>query len=228
MTKHTEKEKAVRLRKAGHSYNYIVDKVNISKSTLHYWLADIPYTPNEETIKRIGNARAKSGEVKSRIKRESIEKARKEAKKDIGRINNRDLFMLGLGLYIGEGAKTQSLIRMINANPDVIRLSIGWFKNVCGLSDENFSVAVHLYPDNNIKESLQYWSAVTNLPLRQFGKTQIDRRENKKMAKRGRLPHGTVHLTIKSCGNEKFGVFLSRKIQAWSDEVYSQSNNMRV
>ncbi|MFC1775571.1 hypothetical protein ACFLY0_01820 [Patescibacteria group bacterium] len=154
--------------------------------------------------------------------------ARKEAKKDIGRINNRDLFMLGLGLYIGEGAKTQSLIRMINANPDVIRLSIGWFKNVCGLSDENFSVAVHLYPDNNIKESLQYWSAVTNLPLRQFGKTQIDRRENKKMAKRGRLPHGTVHLTIKSCGNEKFGVFLSRKIQAWSDEVYSQSNNMRV
>jgi len=220
MVKHIEKEKAIELRKAGHSYNYIVDKVRVSKSTLHHWLADIPYTPNKETVARIGKARAKSGEVKSRIKRESIKRARIEAKKDIGSVSKRDLFMLGLGLYIGEGGKTHDTVRIINANPNVIKVSVRWFEEVCGVTRKHFSLIIHLYPDNDIEESLGYWSEITGIPRGQFGKTQIDRRKNKKMAKRGKLPHGTAHLYVRSCGNKDFGVFLSRKIHAWMQEMY--------
>lgn len=226
MVKHIEKEKAIKLRKEGHSYNYIVDKVFVSKSTLHHWLADIPYTPNKETIARIGKARAKSGEVKSRIKRESIERARNEAKKDIGNVSKRDLFMLGLGLYIGEGSKTGEHIRIINSNPEIIKISIIWFEEICGVRKHNFSLAIHLYPDNDIEESLGYWRRITGIPRNQFGKTQVDKRVGKKMGKRGKLPHGTAHLSVRSCGNKDFGVFLSRKIDAWMKEVSKDSKNI--
>ena len=138
--KYELRQNATVLRKSGHSYNYIAEKVGVSKSTLSYWLANIPYTPNAETIKRIGNARAQSGRVKSKQKLESILKAQEVAKKDIGTLNKRDLFMLGIGLYIGEGGKTFNIIRLINSNPMVIKAIIKWFKDVCDLTEENFTL----------------------------------------------------------------------------------------
>ena len=213
------KNKAVRLRRLGHSYSYISEKILISKSTLHYWLATIPYTPNAETIERIGKARAKSGMVKSRLKRESIAKAKELAKDDIGALSKRDLFMLGIGLYIGEGTKTHSIIRVINADPKVIVLAIKWFKEGCGLNNTNFSIRLHLYPDNSEEDSLRFWSRATGLPKNQFQKIQVDLRKDKKMFKRGKLPYGTAHLTVKSNGKKEFGVFLSRRINAWIEEV---------
>jgi len=219
MTKPSTKNKATELRKRGYSYNYIAQKINVSKSSLSSWLADVPYTPNQETIDRIGKARAKSGQVKSQQKLNSILKAREVAKKDIGILTRRDLFMLGLGLYIGEGSKADNLVRIVNANPKVILLAIRWFKEVARLSNENFSIRIHLYPDNNIEECLNFWSKVTGLLRKQFQKTQIDLRKNKKKTKKGKLPYGTAHLTVKSNGRKELGVFLSRRVAAWIEEV---------
>src|SRR2546429_81813 len=103
MVRFADRMQAIELRKVGHSYNYISSALKISKSTLSGWLADIPYTPNEETVKRVGLARAASGKVKSEIKQASIREAIVEAKRELGKVSRRDLLMLGLGLYIGEG-----------------------------------------------------------------------------------------------------------------------------
>ncbi|KKQ35848.1 MAG: hypothetical protein US50_C0004G0037 [Candidatus Nomurabacteria bacterium GW2011_GWB1_37_5] len=215
----TIREQVFNLRKAGHSYNYISEKAGISKSTLSGWLSKIPYKPNEETIDRIGKARAASGYAKSKMKLESIIKAEQEAVNDIGKITKRDLFMLGIGLYVGEGTKTHGIVRIINADPKIIKLAIKWFEKVCGLSRDNFRIRLHLYPDNNIKECIRFWSDFCGLPFGCFQKVQIDRRKDKKGFKRGKLPYGTAHLSVKSNGNKEFGVFLSRKINGWIKEV---------
>ena len=186
MTKYLTKQKAIKLRKEGYSYNYIADRVGVSKGTLSCWLAEVPYTPNKDTISRIGKARAKSGEVKSLQKLNSIKLAKSEAKQEIGFINKRDLFMLGLALYIGEGSKSYGVVRVINANPDVIVFMIKWFKEIFGMSDKNFVVRLHIYPDNNEAECLNFWQKKTGLSSLQFQKTQVDIRKNKKLAKRGK------------------------------------------
>ncbi|MDO8481922.1 MAG: hypothetical protein Q7S75_02480 [bacterium] len=218
MTKVHAKTIALELRKAGHSYNYIAPIAGVSKSTLGVWLADVPYTPNAETIARIGNARAASGAAKNKIKRVSIMMARDEALKELGRMTRRDIFMLGLGLYIGEGAKSTAMVAFANSNPAVIILMIKWLE-VLGLKKANLRLCIHLYPDCNEKESLQYWSRMTTIPRSQFRKTSIDRRTDKKIVKAGKLPHGTAHLIVNSLGEKRFGVFLARKMMAWSDEV---------
>ncbi len=215
----TIREQVFKLREDGYSYNFISEKIGISKSTLSGWLSGVPYTPNKETIARIGKARAASGEWKAKRKLESFEQAARAAKNEIGKITKRDLFMLGIGIYIGEGAKTNDHIRVINADPKIIKFAVGWFEKVCGLSRENFRIRLHLYPDNNIEQCIKFWSGASGIPMNQFQKTHIDIRENKKIFKKGKLPHGTAHLSIRSNGKKEFGVFLARKINAWIGEV---------
>ncbi len=204
------------LRNAGYSYTYISAQTGISKSTLSGWLGAVPYIPNEETVLKIGKARAASGEAKNKVKRESIAFAGEEALKDIGKVSERDLFMLGLGLFIGEGSKSSQLVSFVNSNPKVVRFIVHWFTQVLGLSKKNITIRLHLYPDNDQLACVLFWSNVTNIPTRQFQKTYIDRRENKKAIKTGKLPYGTAHVVIRSRGEKRFGVHLARKIQAYS------------
>lgn len=213
------REKTFDLRRQGYSYTYISERTGIRKSTLSDWLHNVEYHPNQEIIDRIGKARAASGRVKHLQKLRTIEEARRIAISDIGKLNRRDLFMLGIGLYIGEGSKTSNIIRVINSNPEIIKLALKWFRNICGLRDENFSLRIHMYPDNDIGETLKYWSNQTGVPLSHFSKTQVDTRTGKKSLKRGKLPFGTAHLSIISRGNKDFGVKLLRRILAWIEIV---------
>lgn len=221
MTKTSVKEEAIRLRKQGYSYNLIADKHNVSKSTLSLWLADIAYTPNEEVITRIGKARAASGVAKHKQKINSLAQARVLAETDVGKFSNRDLFMIGLALYIGEGEKNNN-VGVINADPRIIVTTVKWLQKFYNVPKSNFTLAIHLYPDNNSQASLQYWSKLTKIPTSQFGKTQVDRRPNKQSGKRGKLPHGTAHLRVKAMGNKDFGVLLSRRIKSAMDIVLDQ------
>lgn len=221
MHKLSVREIAISLRKAGYSYAYISAKTGLPKSTLSGWLASVPYTPNAETVRRVGKAIAAANARKSKIKQQTFLEARQEAKKEIGLLSNRDIFMFGLGLYLGEGSKTNDVTRIVNSDPKVISLALKWFE-VIGLSRASFAITLHLYPDTDVEKSIAFWSAHTGLPRPQFLKVQIDWRKNKKMYKLGKLPYGTAHLSVRSLGNKKFGVALSRKILACIEEVSSR------
>ncbi len=219
MTKLNLREQALKLRKEGYSYRYIKDKVGVSLGTLSEWLFHVKFSPNQETLERIGKARVAAMLSKHKKKEEQIKRALSLAKKDIGSVTERDVFMLGLGIYIGEGSKTHNNIRVINADPRVIRFVIVWFKSKLQFKNENFRVRLHLYPDNNEEECLSFWSKKLNIPRSLFLKSQIDLREGKKSKKVRKLPYGTAHLSIRSNGNEEHGVFLARRIAGWIDEV---------
>jgi hypothetical protein len=117
---------------------------------------------------------------------------------------------------MGEGTKSYEIIRIINANPEVIKLAIFWFKNICGLDINNITIALHLYPDNNEEACIKFWQKVTGLPRANFRKTQIDRRKDKKAIKKQKLPFGTAHITIVSNGDPEHGVKLFRRIEGWT------------
>lgn len=219
MRSETTRQEVFSLRKQGYSYNDISAKTGISKSTLSNWLTGLEYVPNEEVKARIGRVRIAAMVAQRQKKLRSIEKAREMAAVDIGVVSKRDLLMLGLGVYIGEGSKSAGITRIINSDPKIIRVTLRWFKEVFGLADENFRIRIHLYPDNNIDETLHFWSKELNIPLNQFHKCQVDRRTGKKMFKRGKLPFGTAHVTVHSMGKPEHGVFLLRRIQGWIEKV---------
>ena len=220
-----KREKAEELRRAGHSYNMIAEKIGVSKSTLSEWLSGMPYTPNKETRDRIGNAPARAAEAKSKQRQQRQEIAREMAKQEIGSLSKRDLFMLGLAIYIGEGSKFGDDVRVINSDPRIIRLAIEWFKQCCGLIVDHFVLTIHMYPDNDADTVHDYWIQQTGLSHSQLKSPQIDKRTNKKVEKSGKLEYGTAHLGVK-IGNGWFGqkTFLAQKIRAWMDEVLNNAD----
>ena len=216
-------EKVIKIRKAGSSYSYIQKQTGVSKSTLSDWLSGIPYKPNQATLNKIIKARLMANEAQRSKKRKSIAEARDVAIKDIGEFSKRDLFMLGIGIYIGEGAKTNDIIRIVNSDPKIIKTAIIWFKKILNLQNNNFSIRIHLYPDNNKEEAIEYWSKVTGLSKDNFLSTWVDVRTNKKRNNAGKLPYGTLHVTIKGDGNPKLSRFLSRRILSWIDIVHQKA-----
>lgn len=218
------KEKVINYRRHGYSYGMILEKTRLSKSTLSNWLKEVPYNPCKEVIMRIGAGRSKAAQTKHRQKVKSILQIKDSARKELGRLTKRDLWLLGIGLYLGEGSKSHENIRIINSDPEIIKIAIKWFHENCGLSNDNFTISIHIYPDNNIKKTIDFWSKITNIPIKQFGKTYIDKRTNKLGKNRRKLPYGTALLTIKANGRKEFGVVLHRRIMGWIDTILNQIN----
>ena len=217
------KDEAVKLRDRGYSYNMINRNLNIAKSTLSNWFKNRPFKPNKDVLERIQYGPIKSAQKSHNKKVLEIKELNRLGAKEIGKLNKRDLWILGVGLYIGEGTKTYENVRIINSDPNVIRLGLRWFREICNLRNTNITVTLHLYPDNNIKKSIKFWKKVTNLPLKNFRKIQIDARKNKSFLKSKKLPFGTAHINIICKGNPNYGVRLHRKIMGWISGVFSQA-----
>lgn len=207
------------LRRNGWSYNVIAKRLRVAKSTLSHWLREVPYEPNQAIIKRIRLGPARAAASKGRRRLAQILSLQAQGRRDLGRLSDRDLLLLGLGLYLGEGSKVDESVRIVNADPLVARIAMQWLRRCCGVPERNFVVTAHIYPDISGAASVRYWSRVTRVPPRQFEPVQVDRRLNKSAKKRRRLPYGTAHIKVYSRGNPRFGVALHRRIMGWLHAV---------
>lgn len=217
MYKQSVKEKAVELRKQGNSYAIISSQLNVAKSTLSVWLKGVNFIPNDVFVNNVLRNNQRLVEIKRVDKMVSLKEAHSYADINVGKINKRDNFIFGLGIYLGEGSKSN--IRISNSDPRIIKFSINWFRNHFGLVDSNFRIRLHIYPDKDGNELVKFWSSVVDLDKKYFFDSYIDVRSNKKKDRRGVLPYGTAHLSIVSNGNKNFGVLLHRKIIASIDQV---------
>lgn len=213
------REKAIKLRKEGFSYLYISKELSIAKSTLSLWLRDIVFIPNKLMIKEKLESNRKFNEIKRVDKVRSMSEAFDFAKNNIGRLSKRDLFVIGIGIYIGEGSKVGNFIRVANSDPRIIRFIMFWFKRCFGLSSKNFKIRIHMYPDNNEKEVIDFWIKTLKVKRDAFYPPSFDCRQNKKSKNRSTLPYGTAHLSVVSNGDKSLGVLLHRKILASIDFV---------
>lgn len=212
------KQKATGLRDAGHSYKFIEKELGVGRSTLSGWFRGRLFNPNQYTLDKIRNGPKISAQKRIEERLRSTEEIWENARINLGTVSKRDLLMLGLGLYLGEGSKANRTLKIVNSDPLIIKIALRWFKELFALQEKNFSLRIHSYPDIDIRKVENYWLAVTNLPTYCLRRTLIDTR--KKIAeKRGKLPFGTAHLTILAAGNRKNGVDLHRLIQGYMKAV---------
>lgn len=216
------KKEAQKLRDQGYSYSLIHEELGVPQSTLSNWFKDRPFQPNNEVLKRIKNGPLKAARIRHDLRIKQTQEIKEKATKELGVITPRDVLMAGIGLYIGEGSKSIESVRIMNSDPEVITFAIRWFQQACGLQNQNIMVSLFLYPDSDEKTALEYWQRVTRLPAKNFRKTQIDTRQNKRKSAHGKLPYGTVQLRINANGNAHNGVVLFRRIGGWMEAILSQ------
>jgi hypothetical protein len=208
------KQNAIKLRDAGHSYKYIEKSLGIPRSTLSGWFAGRPFNPNHYTLEKIRNGPKISAQKRIHERILRTQAVWDNAAANLGNLTDRDLLLLGIGLYMGEGSKTGSIVRFSNSDPLLIKVFLSWMKNHFGVANTNFALRVHSYLDVDITKVENYWLKTTGLPNSCLRPTFIEGRA-KLSAKSGKLPYGTAHVTVLAAGNYKFGVQLFRSIQGY-------------
>lgn len=199
MARLADKEKARRLRTQGKSYSEIKQRLGVGKGTLSAWLADMPLTPEQMRHVRDFNPRRIEHfrETMSKKRDARLHIAYERARKDIGKLSRRDLFIAGLYLYWGEGNKSgRGNVGISNTDPGVIRAFLDWARTV-GIPRERLYARLHLYTDMNIAKETLYWAKMLRFSLQQFRKPYI-----KKSALSGltykTVGHGTCNIRFEN------------------------------
>ncbi|MDP2668524.1 MAG: helix-turn-helix domain-containing protein [bacterium] len=218
MAKIKEKQKAIGLRRAGKSYSQIKQLVGVSKSTLSYWLKDMPLPDDKMRILRDWNEnRIEKFRNTMRQKREArLTKIYSEEKINILPLSERELFLAGLFLYWGEGGKTaEARLVISNTNPAVIKFFIRWL-SIFKVPKEKLRIYVHLYKDMNIKKELNFWAKTLGIPLQQFQKPYIKNSAMSGLTYKNGFNHGTCNAMI---GDARLSERVLMGIKALSDHI---------
>lgn len=207
------KADALHMRIAGHSYNEINAKLGVPKSTLSVWLRDVILSEKAQT--RL-HARVHQGVLNGFVKRNKLQthEAQKRAKliretaqNDISIIAKEDLKLIGVALYWAEGYKrlvmkdgkerTGHAISFVNSDPEMVKIFMRFLRQTLEVRDDEFRIAMRLYPNINEKVAMKYWMNVINLNKQNFTKTTyLISSASKQKRPFNRLPHGTLQVAV--------------------------------
>ncbi len=200
MAKYKDRERALALRIQGLSYSQIKETLKVSKSTLSLWLRDHPLSRE-----RINELRAHSEKRIERF-RETMRRKREDRlakvygvqKKLLLPLTDKELLVSGLFLYLGERSKTSRVeTALANTNPLVIKFFIRWLKENFNVPEDKIKIRLHLYNDMSIKNEIDNWIKITELPEQNFLTPYIKNSSSERINYRGTFGHGTCNVLLR-------------------------------
>ena len=218
MAKSKEQIVARRLRGQGLSIKEISLRLSVSKSSVSLWCKDIVLSKKQienlhaKMVRGSYSGRMKGVQVQKDRKRANIQRYLTQAKKDIPILTERELFMIGLGLYWGEGSKIAS-VRFYNQDEHVIRFIMRWFRESLHIDENRFMMYININElhASRIEEVIHYWSRVCKVPVKQFRKPTLLHVKTKKVYENISEHHGTLCIRIAKSSN------LLYQIQGWME-----------
>lgn len=209
-----KKEKAISLRKKGNSYLQISKELNVSKSTLSYWLKDVEISRaareaiNNRAYRKSREALIKRNKQQTVLAAQRAKKIREEARNEVrGLMQNNPLFLSGISLYWAEGYKKGAegskwkSVDFANSDPMMISVIMKFFRKDCKITEEKFRAQLIAHNNVNINDAVEYWASITGIRKEKFVKTSLPvKRVSKNSRKRQNLTYGTLHIRINDVG----------------------------
>ncbi len=200
------REQARRLRTSGGSLHEIAKKLSQSKSTVSYWCRDIELTDSQLLVLsekqrdagRIGRMIAAQQKHNQRIIATQMQCAR--GRDDVGVLSERDIFILGLALYWGEGYKRgNEECGITNTDPNIILSFIVWVHAVYGIQKDDLilRVSVNESHKDRTHQIEQYWSQLTGISKLQFTRTSLIKTPRKKTYSDSNSYVGTLRVKVR-------------------------------
>ena len=147
-----------------------------------------------------------AAENKRQERRIRIEKYQLEAFQDVGELSQRDLFMLGIGLYWAEGSKRNRQMVLSNTDPTLLKAMMLFVSYVCQKTSLEVKCRIQLNEVHKYryKKILQYWMNVLDLKQSAFAKPTLIHTEQKKEYPNRNTYFGTVHVTYRKSTNDNY------------------------
>lgn len=206
MAKQKEKEMATSLRLEGYGIGEISKKLKVSKSTVSVWCRDISLSSKQISVlanrsqHHATEALLLSAE-KQRAQREiDSRKSANQGQIDVGNLTDRDIFMVGLGLYWGEGYKQGSQeLGFTNSNPLIIKFYITWLEKIYRVTKKDLilRVSINSSHEHRIDQVQKYWSEIVKVSLSQFTKPSLIKTVSQKQYSNQDQHFGTLRVKVR-------------------------------
>jgi transcriptional regulator with XRE-family HTH domain len=159
-----ERERARELRAQAWTLQEIADELGVARGTVSVWVRDVDFTPKP----RNRGAASQRPHPLHLAKLAEIDQCREEAADLIGDVSDRDLLMLALGLYAGEGSKSDGSVVFANSDPVLVVVFLRWLRTQLEVDESRLRLRVYLHADLDLDAAQQHWTAVTGIPVEQF------------------------------------------------------------
>lgn len=200
------KKKAIDLRGGGLSYGEIKKVLGVSKSSLSLWLKSIPLKSEYKKRLYTKQIRSLSLGAKSQKERRAVEvkKIIEQAEDQIKfPLSEETLRMFGVALYWGEGSK-RKMLEITNSDPYLILFFIHWLNKIFGIRSINLKARLNIHQEQSEIEIKKFWSELTGIPLKNFGKTYI--KPISGGYKSNKLYFGTLRLEVPKSVNIRYTI----------------------
>lgn len=204
------KERARALRRAGRTYDEIVAELGVSKSSVSLWVRDLPKPrrrpPSEDAVRR-------RSEVVRRRREIERQQTKLAAANEIGPLTSRELFLIGVGLYWAEGAKSKphrldERVVFVNSDPEMIRVYLLWL-DLLAIPRERVRFALNIHESADIAGAERFWAQHVGVDVADLQKTSLKRHN----PKTNRVVTGEHRGCLRVIVNG--GADLYRRIEGW-------------
>ncbi|RLV67204.1 hypothetical protein STAN_2728 [Streptomyces sp. CBMAI 2042] len=171
------REKVRELRLQGMTYDQIQVELGCSKSSISLWVRNLP-KPERKRSREESSAIGRRGWEATLQRRDAERQAQKQkAAAEVGAMTDRELFLLGVGLYWAEGTKskpyrTQERVTFVNSDPGMIEVFLAWL-HLLGVDDEHLRFHVLIHETADVAAAEQFWAELTGAEPSAFGKTSL-------------------------------------------------------
>lgn len=88
-------------------------------------------------------------------------------RKPTGR-QERDLYIAGLMLYWGEGAKTGNTVDLANSSPEAVQTFLSFLRKICQIKENKLRFYLYCFADQDTSSIINYWAKLLNVQQEQF------------------------------------------------------------
>ena len=205
MARSLEKIEAIKLRKQGLSIKFIAKKINVSVSSVSTWVRDVVLTKDQfdklaENARNpyYGNRLKYINKIK-KLTNQKIDRLKKEGIKDVGSLSKRELFLVGVALYWGEGFKKDSLVGVATLDMNIAKFFIYWLNKSFNITSKDLllRVTANISYKNKVNKLTRYWSKELKIPIGQFSKPFFQNTVWKKEYKNKNDYHGVLRIRVR-------------------------------
>ncbi|MCQ9136352.1 hypothetical protein [Streptomyces hilarionis] len=165
------------LRLQGWTYDRIEAELGCSRSSVSLWVRDLP-RPERRRSPQEASAIARRGwEAKLRVREEERQRAKQAARRAVGPLSPRELFLVGVSLYWAEGSKDKPYQRrervaFVNSDPGVIQVYLAWL-DLLGVAREHLRFTVMIHENADVAGAESHWAELTGADRSRFNKTTL-------------------------------------------------------
>ena len=223
LLKNKEKGNAVNLRKQGLSYSEILKQIPVAKSTLSLWLRSVGMSVAQRqrlTEKKLASARR--GSKKRKDERITLtNKIISRAEKEIGKLTKRELWLIGVTLYWGEGRKEKEShpgapVQFSNSDPRMVKIFLRWLLEIVKVSREKIYLDIYIHErhKDRISKVIDYWARITDFSISEIKHVYFKKNKiNTRRRNIGDSYYGLLRICVRSSST------LNRTIAGWTKGI---------